>query len=143
MCPTCAAIIGETSDVRIVNLLSIEEPDLKPALRHMANDHDSIIARIGQMLLDLLNHLEADGNAPLVFAQIYCHEMWLSPANQYNRAMVKIGVDWPDYGPLRDGLPAMHYRLQISRRVGGPSRDGRSRDIAEVKRLICEAFGWR
>ena len=128
--------------MRIINLLSIiDEPDIKPAVRQLADNRDHIVGHKGQMLLDLVNHLEADGAAPSAFAQLFGHEIWLSPANQYNRAMVKVAVDCPDYGPLDNRLPVMHYRLQISRRVGGPSRDARTREVAEVKNLICDAFG--
>lgn len=94
------------------------------------------------MLIDLVDFLEEDGPAPLTFAHISQHEIWITAANQYNRAMVKITVDWPDYGPLHDGLPAMHYRLQITRRAGAPIRDGRSTDMKEVRRLFFEGFGW-
>lgn len=45
-------------------------------------------------------------------------------------------------GPRADGLPTTHSRLKIIRRVGGPRRDGRSCDLAEVKRLIWKGFGW-
>lgn len=133
---------SETRDVKILNLLSPQEPDVKPALRLLGNTGDRITARKMQMLVDLVGFLEEDGPARLAFAHIYQHEIWLTPANQYNRAMVKITVDWPDYGPLRDGMPAMHYRLQITRRAGAAIRDGRSPDIKEIRRLIFERFGW-
>lgn len=93
-------------------------------------------------IINLLSLDEPDGVAPAAFGHLTGHEISLSPANEYNRANVRICVDWPDYGPLADGLPMMHYRLKMSRCVGAPTRDERSQDVAEVKRFIWEAFGW-
>lgn len=128
--------------MKIINLMSLQKPDIKPELRKLANDCDRVIALKGQMLLDLVALLEADGPAPAAFGHISGHTVWLSPTNQYNRSRVQVTVDWPDYGRLHDGIPTMHYRLNVSRRVGGPTRDARFHDITEVKRFIWQAFGW-
>ena len=93
-------------------------------------------------LLELVNHLEARGPAPDAFAHLNGDELWLTPANRYNRARVHVAVVWRDYGPVRDGLPEMHYRLSIRRDGMSLSREERSSDLAEVERAICGAFGW-
>jgi hypothetical protein len=55
---------------------------------------------------------------------------------------VSVWVDWRDYGPLRDGLPEMHYRLQVERPGKTITDDARAKDPIEAERIICEAFGW-
>jgi hypothetical protein len=58
------------------------------------------------------------------------------------RVWVQVWADWPDYGPVRDGLPVMHYRLQIRRPGSNLSRDERMATPAESERVIWQAFGW-
>src|SRR5688500_8298122 len=53
---------------------------------------------------------------------------------------VRVRVDWQDYGPLRDGLPEMHYRFQIERPGKTISEDARAKDVAEAERIVREAF---
>jgi hypothetical protein len=55
---------------------------------------------------------------------------------------VSVRVDWRDYAPLRDGLPEMHYRLQVERPGATLTEDVRAKDVFEAARSIREAFGW-
>ncbi len=55
---------------------------------------------------------------------------------------LSVRVDWRDYAPLREGLPEMHYRLQVERPGKTISEDARAKDVVEAERIICEAFGW-
>lgn len=129
--------------MRIIHLLNSDGRDVKPSIRCLAEDTNPPIARRGRMLLELVDYLESHGPAPSAFGHLSGQELWLTPANRYNKARVHIGVDGRDYGPLRDGLPEMHYRLVISRRAGlPPHREERVSELSEVERLIWEAFGW-
>jgi hypothetical protein len=128
--------------VRLHNLTTLDDPDIKPAVLRLAADADPAVARKGRMLLELVNHLEARGPAPDAFAHLNGDELWLTPANRYNRARVHVTVVWRDYGPVRDGLPEMYYRLSIRRDGMSLSREERSSDLDEIERTICGAFGW-
>jgi hypothetical protein len=55
---------------------------------------------------------------------------------------VSVRVDWQDYAPLREGLPEMHYRLQVKRPGKTLSEDRRANDPVDAERILCEAFGW-
>jgi hypothetical protein len=56
------------------------------------------------------------------------------------RDSIRITVDWPDYGPLENGIPIMHYRFRIDRAEGTISKDARARDLASAKMIICDAL---
>ena len=128
--------------MRLHNLMAPGDPDIKPTIRHLVADANPLAARKGRMLLELVSHLEARGPAPAAFAYLSGDELWLTPANRYNRARVHVAVDWRDYGPVRDGYPEMYYRLSVRRGGASLSREERSGDLSEVERAICEAFGW-
>lgn len=57
------------------------------------------------------------------------------------KARVSVWLDWRDYGPLRDGLPEMYYRIQIENPGKTRTEDARAKDVAEAEHVICEAFG--
>lgn len=125
--------------MQIVNPSGRDNPDLKAPLLLMAGSDDRLAAAKGEMLLELVRHLEAQGPAPRAVGRVALGELWLSPAGRSSGAFVRVWVDWPDHGPVRDGLPLMHYRIQV-RRPGSPlSTDARVRSPEEV---ICQAFGW-
>jgi len=128
--------------VRLLNLMAPDDPDIKPIVRHLAADANPLAARRGQMLLELVSYLEARGPAPAAFAYLSGDELWLTPANRYNRARVHVAAVWRDYGPVHDGYPEMYYRLSIRRGGASLSREERSSDLSEVERAICGAFGW-
>jgi hypothetical protein len=44
---------------------------------------------------------------------------------------------------LRDGMPAMHYRLEWGRGNRGRLRDARAECQNDAAQIIWEAFGWR
>ena len=132
--------------MRIVTLdldaKSHEFCDIAIPLQRLATSPDRVVAARWQMLLDLVEVLRVDGLHPTAYAQIICDELDLWPGNPANRVHVRVWVDWKDFAPLRDGLPEMHYRLQIKRPGRIATKDARSRDAEEVNRIIREAFGW-
>jgi hypothetical protein len=69
-------------------------------------------------------------------------ELTLMPANPANRVSVRVWTDWRDYGPVRDGLPVLHYRMQIQRRSSQRTVDARADSPEEAKRIIYQAFGY-
>ena len=128
--------------MRIIHLMVPDDPDIKPVLRRLAESTDPIAACRGRMLLDLVGLLEARGPAPSAFSSLVRDELWFTPANRHNRARVGVRVDWRDRGPIRDGLPAMHYRLSIRQGGARLSRDERTTEPSRVDDLIRAAFGW-
>jgi hypothetical protein len=127
--------------VRIISLLESGTSDVKPELGPLVGHEHSWIARKGRMLLDLVAHLESRGSAPDVFAHVVGDELWLSPANPYNRVQVHVAVVWRDYGPVRDGYPDMYYHMSV-RRPGAPGHEERAHELHEVEGCIRRAFGW-
>ena len=128
--------------MRIIHLTALDNPDIKPAVRQLADAVEPCAARKGQMLLDLVCHLEARGSDRTAFGYVSGDELWLSSTDQPTGARVHVRADWQDFGPVRDGLPEMHYRLSIRRPGSSLSRDERACEPSDVERLIWEAFGW-
>lgn len=127
--------------MRIIPLLESSHPDVKPSLEPLAGHGHPWMARKGRMLQELLTHLESRGQAPDAFAYVVGDELWLSPANRYNRAQIQVAVVWRDYSPVQDGYPEMYYRLSV-RRPGVPGLEERVRELSEVEDHIRRAFGW-
>jgi hypothetical protein len=128
--------------MQIINLLDPETHDIETPLRTMALSADRQEAFRGQRLLELVQHLQAQGPVPRACVQLLLRELWLRPYNHANRVLVKIWVDWRDYSPLQEGLPEAHYRLQIQRGKAPLSRDARASTPEEAEQVIWEAFGW-
>jgi hypothetical protein len=116
--------------------------DVEGPLQRLASSPERLVAARWQMLLDLARVLRADGPAPEAWGLILGDELSLSPGTPANKVTVQVRADWKDHAPLRDGLPEMHYRLQIKRPGAKLSTDARARTPEEVERLIREAFGW-
>ena len=55
---------------------------------------------------------------------------------------VRVWAGWRDYGPVRDGLPVMHYRFEVRRPGKAENVYARARDAAGAERIIRKAFGW-
>jgi hypothetical protein len=55
---------------------------------------------------------------------------------------VSVRVDWQDHAPLREGLPVMHYRLQVAHPWQTITKEARTQDPTDAERIISEAFGW-
>lgn len=119
-----------------------ERSDMEVSLRRLASSPDRLVAAKWQKLLELVHALRADGPNPDALGLIVLDEFWLSPANPANRVLVGVRVDWRDFAPLVDGLPEMHYRMQIQRRGCKLSKDARARTPEEAGRIIRDAFGW-
>ncbi|MDB5344403.1 MAG: hypothetical protein JWP89_2780 [Schlesneria sp.] len=54
---------------------------------------------------------------------------------------IKVTIDWPDFGPLENGMPIMHYRFRIERAESTMSEDARASDLVSAKQIICTALG--
>ena len=86
--------------------------------------------------------------APRAFGHIVGNELWLLPANSANRALVKVSVDWQDYGasgrgashalqtPIQPGQGRALYRRKGREPGGrGTSRVGSVR-MERVNRFV-------
>jgi len=116
--------------------------DIEIPLQRLAESPDPLTAVKWRALLELVRVLRDDGRHPQAIGFILNDEMTIHPRNQANRATVSVRVDWYDFAPLQDGVPALHYRLEIGRRGGDLTKGVRTPDAQEVRTLIREAFGW-
>lgn len=98
--------------VEIVNPLFRDDRDIKGSLRRMTAGSDALQALRGRLLLELVRGLE-EAAGPRVVAILILRELVLSVGSRVASPVVRVGVDWRDYGPLRDGLPIAHYRVRI------------------------------
>jgi hypothetical protein len=116
--------------------------DAEDLLERRTSDPDRVSAARWQMLLALVRVLRAEGSHPEAWGFLLGRELQLYPGNADNPESVRVWADWPDYGPVRDGIPVMHYRLQVKRRGATRTRDARASSAEEAGRIIQEAFGW-
>ena len=109
--------VGHASDLNgmeIIDLINPDWPDFDASFRRVAESASPREARIGRMMLDLLESLRQSLPGTLFYASVSGNEeLWLSYCvpGQSAATMIKIAVDAPDYGPLENGLPRFHYRL--------------------------------
>ena len=127
--------------MQIVNLLGRESRDIKVPLRLMAESDDPLTAAKGERLLELVRRLEAQGPAPCVTGLVSRGQLWLNAHRPHPRVSVRVWVDWPDYGPVQDGLPLVHYRIQADRPGSPLTTDARARSPEEVEPVLWKAFG--
>lgn len=128
--------------MQIDNLFQDEHQDVEAQLLRRISGENTIDDGRARLLLELVRHLRRQGSAPRAFGHVVGDELWLSLANSANRVLVKVWLDWRDYGALRDGVPVMHYRLQYRRGKAGLSTDARAESPEDAERAVWEAFGW-
>ncbi|MGL4424312.1 MAG: hypothetical protein ACRCZF_26895 [Gemmataceae bacterium] len=128
--------------MRIINLLNSEADDFIASLRTLAADSNWLAAARGRMLLELVEYLLAQGPTPQALGLLLQDKLMLIPAHSSRDVSVHVWVDLPDYGPARDGLPVMHYRLQVHRPGSHLSQDERVSTPAQVERFLWQVFGW-
>jgi hypothetical protein len=116
--------------------------DAEDLLQRVASGPDLLSAARSQMLLALVRLLRADGPHPKVWGYLLGRQLHLWLHNPANSVSVEVWPDWRDYGPARNGLPVMHYRIQVKRRGATLTQDARAGSAAEADRVIREAFGW-
>jgi hypothetical protein len=100
--------------MEIVSLIEPGSRDYEGPFRSVASSAAAYEARVGGMMLDLLDAVRRDSIGPRLFAFAHTNrELWLQYYSASNgaSAMIRITIDRPDYGPLEDGLPRFHYRL--------------------------------
>jgi hypothetical protein len=124
--------------MQIINPLDSESKDIEPPLVKMAASNDRLVALKGRKLLELVRHLKAQGPTPGALGSLLLSELWL----QSSRASVQVWVDWQDYGPMCDGLPVTHFRLQLKRENAIVSQEARTASLEEAEQFILQAFGW-
>lgn len=127
--------------MQIYNDQDIEPYDLEAPLSAMATDPDRLTAARGRMLLELVRYLLTRGPNPQVGALVFEGEIELIPLRQTNARSIRIWVDYRDYGPVRNGLPDLYYRLQVERSTTRISSDHRVAAPAEVEQVLLQAIG--
>jgi hypothetical protein len=78
-------------------------------------------------LRELIGRLESNGPTPEVCGMLLgTRDPEILLIN--NSVLVNVRVDWMDYGPLSNGLPATHFRVVV-RRDGAHGRSDESRHV--------------
>lgn len=128
--------------MRIINLLDSrpDAEDIEPPFLTTSADEDRLKAARAKMLVDLIRQLRSRGPTPEVFGFELLGELWLRPVDGANRASAKVWLDWRDRTPLRDGLPTLHYRIQITRPGMRLSEDVRAESVEDAARAVLDVF---
>jgi len=134
--------LSHNPSVRIIDLID-ESDGFEALLLPVASSSDRLEAFRGQRLLELVRFLQSRGSVPVAIGTLVFPEFRLSPSNPANKVQVTVWVDWPDYGPVEDGLPkTAYYRLDIRRGNAALSENARADSPEEAERVIWRAFGW-
>lgn len=99
--------------MRIVDQNNPGPPAFEASFRRLASSEEPMEAKVGTMMLALLDHLRNQGDEPTVFGfEMYPRELWLIVrAKDDWAASLKITIDFIDRSPLVEGVPVLHYRL--------------------------------
>jgi hypothetical protein len=126
--------------MEILSLLT--DQDLVSALRDGAADSDPLAAARARTLLELVEYLRSRGSGRRAAGLLLNDRLMLSPIGPSSKIAVWVEVDWRDYGPVRDGLPVMHYRLQFKTPGAHLSQNERAATLEAAEQVIWAAFGW-
>jgi hypothetical protein len=106
-------------------------------LRSLAESSERMTAARSRMLLELVEYLQSRGPTPTAGVTFFSNELWISL--RHPERSVTVWVDWNDYGEIRDGMPVMHYRVQICRPDSELSDNHRATTMVEAACLILTA----
>lgn len=142
--------------------------DVQVPLQRLASSPDRGTAIRCGKLLELVRALSSDGSTREARAQVIRPKLLLTRGDIYEHfhpivdqrtnpgafreelrryheehvVTVEIEADWHDYGPVHDGIPAMHYRIRVKGPRAKLGDEVRVNNPDEVRRVIYEAFGW-
>ena len=125
--------------MEIVNPLDRDGQDIKAPLRRMKVSANPSQALRGRRLLELVGRLE-ECPGPRAVGNIILDELHIAAGSRETSPVVRISVDWPDYGALRDGLPVSHYRIRVERPNAVLSEESRTPDADEAGRMIVRVL---
>lgn len=113
------------------------ESDLIDQLVELAGVAEPIAAAKARMLLELVEYLRSRGPTSVVGALLFNNALTIVFSHPTRN--VEIWVDWQDHGQVRNGVPEMHYRLQIRNPDTTLSKDERAATYLEAAILILTA----
>lgn len=125
----------------IIDLMKMGNGDNIAPLRVPADNTDRLASARSTMMRELVDYLQAQGLTPQVGGHLIRNELLLISNHPSKKASVRIWTDWPDYGPVHNGLPVLHYRLQVQQTGSHLSMDERATTTVEAGRVILLAFG--
>jgi hypothetical protein len=111
--------------------------DVFAQAREQAASLDPVRAACGRMMLELMDYLQSRGPTPQASAIFFRNV--LSIGLRTPTRGVRVWVDWQDYGAVRDGLPVMHYRVDVDRPDSKLSENHRANTMVEAACLILTA----
>lgn len=134
--------------MEIVSLIEPGTRDYEGPFRSLAGSAAAYDARVGRMMLDLLDAIRRDAVGPRVFAFAHTNRelslQYYSASNGAS-AMIRIAIDRPDCGPLEDELPRFHYRLDCRIKssndaIARPLIEERARSLETACAFVREAI---
>jgi hypothetical protein len=125
-------------DIVGLNIENADFCDIDSEFRSLVEHEDRFAAAKGRMLQELVQYLRKTAPKPRLVGHLLFDELHLWRLDQDpKRGSVRMCVDWYDYGQWDGDLPVMHFRVKVPEQ----SEDVRTREPAEVERLLRRAFG--
>lgn len=89
-------------------------PGFEAEYERLAASDSPCEAEMARMMLRLFDRLRRGMVGPVLHGFKISHELNLQYHHGNCTATVKVRIDYKDYSPLVDGVPALHYRLASS-----------------------------
>jgi len=119
----------------------LKNRDAKSSLLALADNENKVLARKAEQMLELVRYLEDRPPSYRVFAtQRLVDQLWLTYGRRPRSVWARIRIDWSDYGPLEDGIPIMHYRIEVKSSDDDVWSEIRSRELEEIRQFLTQAF---
>lgn len=101
--------------MELCSLIGRPSDDYEIAFRELAEADNVYDAKVGSMMLELLERLRRDSSTVTLFAfsQSPAELSLLYASSSKASAHVTVRIDRPDYAPLVDGKPPFHYRMSF------------------------------
>ena len=115
----------------------IPEEDVFARVREQAAASEPVHAAGARKLLELMEYLRGRGPTPKVGAMMFRNVLSLTLLHPQRG--VDVWVDWYDRGKMRDGLPVMHYRIDVRGPDSKITENHRAETMVEAAALILTA----
>jgi len=119
-----------------MEIWGLKNRDVKSSLFALAGSENKVQARKADKMLELVRYLEDRPPSHRVFG-VLTDQLWLT----YHRVSVRIWMDWPDYGPMEDRVPIMHYRVDVKHFGDEVRSEIRTKELEEIRQFLLQAFG--
>jgi hypothetical protein len=119
---------------------SLKNRDVKSSLLALTDSGDKVQAHKAERILELVRYLEEWPPSHRALAILHLtDQLWITFGRRPKVASARIRIDWKDYGPVEDGIPIMHYRIEVKTPGDKVWSEIRTRELEEIRQFLARA----